>query len=500
MVCSFFAAVALCNALASADLYGPSPVTLPQLISKARAASGDLLPGSYHIVEATVRQGMAGTMDTLESDDAFVTVVHEGPFTSSFGESGGSEWTASDNGFVTVSPRDETVTTNPYAAALESAGTVKNGAKILGVTMDDPQCIVLELRPREGLVERRYYDAKTLLLQRSETQDFRGTSYVRYEDYRRSFGRMIAYHRIEGDSQNADPIDVRIASFEATKTTRSMFAVPKSASPFDLGGSLRMRIPADFTEAGIIVRVTIAGRGLDFLLDSGASETVIDEGVARQLGLHLYGTHREAFGGQYTESETLVDDFALGNVHARHFALAAIPTSNVIENKRIVGLLGSDFFGSARVLVSFKNETVTMEAPDTSAPDGWSKLKINVDDGVPMTTAKFNGIAGHFIFDLGAFETLLYPHYFEQFKPEDEGRKAGEVQTISGKPTAFREFTFSRLDVGDRAFADVRAIVPEGNGIEGLSYDGVLGRTFLCHFDVLFDYANRSVSLSPSPE
>lgn len=51
------------------------------------------------------------------------------------------------------------------------------------------------------------------------------------------------------------------------------------------GVSAPVQIPAEFTDAGIIVPVMIKGRRLDFVLDSGASRVSIDQRVAAQIGL-----------------------------------------------------------------------------------------------------------------------------------------------------------------------------------------------------------------------
>ena len=497
MVCGVLTALALCNALAFDNRYDPTAITVQELVTKARAAAGHLKPGGYRIVDTTTGDGTSGTTETLELNDDYVTVVHDGPFTTSYGESAGTEWSSNANGIVVVSPNDDTVTANPYAVMLDAIGSTTDGFTILGVTKDEPRCVVLELKPRKGLIERRFYDAQSFLLRRVETDDFQGTSQAQYDDYRRTFGRMISYRRTYTDAHNPTPFEIRISSFEPAKTSAASFAIPKSAVVFDLGGSSQQQIPADFTSEGIIVRVTIAGRGLDFLVDSGAATTVIDSRVARELGLQLYGTRKGEYGGEVTQARTRVDDFELGSIHARHFALSAIPLSLEANDKRVVGLLGSDFFSSARIRVGFKNKTLTMESAATAVPNGWTKVAMNVDDDVPMTKASFNGVDGHFILDLGAFETMLYPHYFSKFKPNSIGDTVGDVLTVGGKATPYREYTFSRFDLGDLAFSDMQVIVAEGNTIEGITYDGLIGRSFLSNFDVLFDYPNRAAYLSP---
>lgn len=498
MFCGLLQALALCNALAVDDRYDPTSITVHELLSKSRAASGKLLRGGYHIVASETGDGTSGTIDALENGDDYITVVRDGPFTYSYGSSGGTEWSANENGVVTTSPGDDTVAPNPYAVFMQTLAEKDNeDARVLGITKTEPLAIVLDFKPRGGLEERRFYDAKTYLLRRVETDDYRGTSWTRYDDYRLTFGRMIPFHSTSGDSHNRVPDDIKTVTFEASKTVSSAFAIPKSRPVFDLGAAQQRTIPADFTEDGIVVRVTIAGQGLDFLVDSGASNTVIDSGVAGRLGLKLHGVYRGVFGGEYTESETRVADFALGDIHARNFALSALPLDLEVTNtKRVVGLLGSDFFMSGRIHVSFKDSTLTMESPAMAVPSTWMKIPVDVLDGVPMTKAAFNGVDGHFILDLGAFETILYPHYFAKFKPKSRGDVMGQVEVIGGV-SDYHEFVFGRFDFGTSAYSGQKVLVPDGHSIEDISYDGLIGRSFLSNFDADFDYPDRFVYLSP---
>jgi hypothetical protein len=88
---------------------------------------------------------------------------------------------------------------------------------------------------------------------------------------------------------------------------------------------------------------------------------------------------------------------------------------------------------------------------------------------------------------------MLYPHYFRQFNPTRKGDVMGQVEGVAGEAIDYRQYTFSRFDFGDLAFADASAIVASGTKFEGLDYDGLLGRNILDNFNLIFDYPDRKL-------
>ncbi len=83
-------------------------------------------------------------------------------------------------------------------------------------------------------------------------------------------GRRIAFS-IAFERDGALVSWTSLVSYDRVTSLPGGFAVPASRPLFDLGGEDAVAIPARFTDAGIVVGVSIGGRGLDFSLDSGAS-------------------------------------------------------------------------------------------------------------------------------------------------------------------------------------------------------------------------------------
>lgn len=473
----------------AAETYLPTQLTAQQVIAKAAAAQGDLKHGSYHRVYEKTRGTTVISVNLYESGDDYVETDREGDYTWSEGSYGGKQWRQDENGVVThVSGYSETA--DPFVAVLAHPQTNDSSMRVLGITTAQPACVVVQVTPQAGLLQQRYYDAKTFLLRRVVTTDYQGKPWTReYSDYRTQYGltfpQTIAYQ----DEHPENASVTRLTQFE-TVAPGSVHAAPPQTRPlFSFSGTAPVLVPAQFTSSGIIVRVTIAGRGLDFKLDSGASDIVLDAGVARQLGLAISDVHKGSFSGDFSAGRARAPDFSVGSLHAQNVAITAVPFSEMIGTTKVVGLLGGDFFASERVSVTFQNDTLAVSPASNDAPAGtWSKQSIQVDDFVPRMHAQFNAVDGAFIVDLGADFTLLYPHFFRQFKPTSQADVMGKLQGIAGEGVDYRRYTFSRLDLGDLAFADVDADVTTGTKFEDLDFDGLLGRNILENFNLVFDY------------
>ena len=412
-------------------------LTPSQVLDKAKAAVGVQEPGTYRIESRATFGSGTISFERIEQGSNYTETERDSDIITAQGNFNGVNWTQNANGIVLT--RDAaSMYEDPYAGPLDAPDAVSNA---LHVESDPFGNTILDVTPKKGLTKRYTYDSATFLPLRID-YDEQGTqsSYV-FSNYKRYFGVMFPTHiqYLSPYANNSATYD--LVSYDRVPMASVSLAIPPSKAVFDLGSRASLPIPAEFSTEGIVVRVTVDGRGLDFVLDSGASESVIDADVARELGLRVRDTQTLAYFGKTSVSQTVIDDVSLGDIHAAHFAIAAIPFSQRVDQKKIVGLLGGDFFASGRIALDFGAKTVTMLAPTTPLPTlGWTKLPIQVTSFVPLTAAAFSGFKGTFVVDTGSWSTVFYRHYFAQFTPDRAAGVQGKVAGISGHAFDYRTY------------------------------------------------------------
>jgi len=425
-----------------------------------------------------------------------IAIVQNGQYVTASGVYNGQGWNQDENGLVLIRS-DFRRFVDPNNVALLHPEDPANQVRVLGLTQSQPQEYVIEANPPGGSDQYRYYDAKTFLLDRFVTLDADMHQHVtEFSDYRPVFGTMRPFHihSYDGRPQNDTVTDT--VSVEKAPAGSPPVTMPVSRRLFDLDKP--MVVPATFGRSGIIVRVTINGRGLDFLLDSGAAGLAIDPGVAHQLGLRTYGVSNQTIGGDVDISRTRVPELQVGPLQLKDVTFSVVPLSRSDGNSRIVGILGCDFIASAVLGIDFQKSTVTMYPPPfDSHAIGAFALPLQLDDGIPRVEASFEGVPGFFLVDTGAMGTVAYQTYVEKLKssaPLEEGLNLSAVGGVI--PAQLKRLT--DLEFGGIHFGDAAVFVPSSSTFNLSDYDGILGRDVLSQYQLYFDYAKRQLYIKPA--
>ncbi|MBV7697339.1 retropepsin-like aspartic protease [Streptomyces sp. TRM70350] len=138
------------------------------------------------------------------------------------------------------------------------------------------------------------------------------------------------------------------------------------------------RVPITVVERGgqtmALVPITIEGEGpFTFVLDTGASASVVDDDVARELNLPRTGERRPISGVIGTDRAPVVEmrDWRAGEVtlEATDAAVIDMPESSQTQpiegllGQPIEGLLGSDVLsGFGRITIDYTNEALLLPA------------------------------------------------------------------------------------------------------------------------------------------
>jgi Aspartyl protease len=477
---------------ASAENYIPAQMSASELLQKADEAKGHLQAGRYAILEQSRSGAVTTTLVTRIDGDDFMTAVSSGDFRTAYGNYKGRAWQQDENGIVRYMHR-----ASPTSRALMEPAQVQSGVHVLGLTQSAPQEYVVDVHPRAGDEELRYYDAKTVLLDRIVTKYVNGvTSTERYGDYRKVFGEMRAFRWEYSDGRPQNDETLQTISFDRSDYSAPL-EPPKSYALYQVPKGKTVTLPAKFDNGEVVVTIDAGGHAFDFVLDTGASDLSIDAGALHSLGITPYGRSKARVGGDFDVSRAVVPNVSVGPFEMHNVVFDVIPFS--VAGR--VGLLGCDFLASGIVGVDIKHKKVTVTSPESFDPKalGLVAVPADLDDCVPEVHASFDGISGKFLMDLGGEGTLLQRPFAEKI-PSRRMPNPYNVSTINfiGGSVNVRFYEIPDMIFGPIRFRTATVVVPDERSADDPANDGIIGRDVLAAYLIYLDYETGTVYLKPN--
>lgn len=167
-------------------------------------------------------------------------------------------------------------------------------------------------------------------------------------------------------------------------------------------------LPTEWLEDYALVATTIEGRGpYRFLLDTGASATVVGDHVARALpgmldsgAIQVRGAH-----GDLTPADALlhVRTLALGPCEFRDLHVLVLDLSSVsaMLGRTLDGILGYPLFADCTLTIDYPGAEVRLSAEPLAAVDGAEILEL-LDTRVPRVVLGFEDVDRVFLLDSGS--------------------------------------------------------------------------------------------------
>ena len=259
------------------------------------------------------------------------------------------------------------------------------------------------------------------------------------------------------------------------------------------------------------MRVDVAGRGLDFLLDTGASGIVIDQDVVEQLGLEQHGSYSNSVNaGRIAETSAIVPEMKIGSLTMRDVAVVTEPHVGLDRPAlyKIVGLLGFDFIDAVGLKFDYAAGTVTAQTTESfEAPTDPETIDLDVRlaSMSPQTSITVNGALGErFVLDTGASGSLMFFDYLQRRHPEalsdreqsDTDRNMRFVGV--GGDFGVRPYRVRSVVIGNVTFTDFVALAVTSPTSYSGNEDGLIGSDILRLFTVYADYAAGKMYLTPN--
>ncbi len=231
-----------------------------------------------------------------------------------------------------------------------------------------------------------------------------------------------------------------------------------------------------------------------FILDTGATETIITPPAAEALGIH----GQSAWGG---DPVTKVNSISVGGATVSDVTVFVFDPPQALSlrlNRGINynGILGCSFLSQFVITIDYQKKILIFIPHQNKQSSGENKTDTSTDE-IP-----FEVVNNHIhvkgwvnkkgpltlLFDTGATATLLTQYTARRFG-------IGGTPLIS-PPGAF--FTdLDSLSVGRTVIKKMPIIIYDPPQASGIEYNGILGYTFMSRFLVTIDYRRKILTLAP---
>jgi predicted aspartyl protease len=485
---------------AHAQAPAPSPegtLTAQDVLARSKAATdSDNRPETEREAWTTHVAGLDGSLDVIRHGDDMQTETIAGPFKTAHGIAHGQRWHQNENGETILDRAEPSQTEHVVTQTLARAREPVDAWEITTTFAS-------------GHVTRFYYDPTTFYPIRMERTAAGNTAHTNFDDFRTdAHGRTRFWHYWGGDDRPGNDFDFHLTRDDLDAAiTESDVEVPRDRRTlveFPAGAEI-VTLPARIENDRIYVRVDIAGRGLDFLLDTGCAGLTINEDVARDLKLPVYGRTTATVAGTFSSERTVAAEMSIGSLTMHDVEMRTVPlSSNESHDTRVVGLLGFDFLDAVALKIDYADGSVEAQRPGTlAAPAGATPLDVRLNSGTPVAHAALGDASGDdFILDTGAAFSYVVFQRFAHAHP-DAFATPGDGHTYSaygvGGSMPYRKIERKRIELGTWTFDDdsgAEALSPSALGFD--NEDGLIGADILKLFTLYLDYAQSRIYLEPN--
>lgn len=500
-------------AWAGAETSGPYEI----LDAHYRALGGlELLKGERTIhLEADLQvAGLTGTLRHWESrPDRSRTEVDLGVFAQTTGDNAEQAWALDANGKLSFERDPNALARREVAVRLAQFEHLDPDSEIFTVTLEGFErvegvdCHVVRISSSpDGTVRDWYIGADDLFLWKSVETRTDGGQIILFSDYRDVDGVLHAFRQDMEILPVGQQQTVSVTMLETNvEIDPSLFEPPASETrdyEFTDGGDF-VEIPFRFIERHLFLPVVLQCRESLWVLDTGASMSVIDRSFAESLGLKVSGTIKgEGAGNMVEVAFTTLPAFGIDGVEFSEQQVAVIdiaPLFTRTSDLEVVGILGYDFLSRFVTRVDYANETLTLYEPSAFRYDGpGAVLDAPLSGNLFGVEATVDGVhSGRWMLDLGAGGMTFHaPYAREHGLAEREGIYA--VGFGAGGRISHFYSRFATVEFGGhvvvRPFISIAGVGADVTGAFAETEKiGNLGNTLFRHFVLYLDYENQQV-------
>lgn len=458
--------------------------------------------------------GLEGTVHHWEaSPDRSRTEVDLVVFTQTTGDNGEAAWEVDSNGKLRMEQEPNALARRDVSRRLALFEHLDRTSDIFTVSLEGTEqvegedCHVIRVVSATDNVERIWYIdvsdfhmRKSIDIRPDMQQDVLFSDYRDVDGVLHSFRQDIAVLPI-GQKQTMvttlleTNLDIDPALFEPPADGARDFV-------FTDGGD-RADVPCQYIERHVFLPVTVKCDEALWILDSGASMSVIDSEYAESLGLTMSGEIMGQGAGNAVEvAFTTLPPFSVQGIEFEEQKIAAIELVSLfrrMSDLEAVGILGYDFLSRFVTRVDYANNMLTFYDPEVFEYDGdGTVLDAPLKENLFTVAATVDGVyEGRWMLDLGAGGMTFHAPYAKANGLTDRDG-VSSVGFGAGGRLRHHFSWYETVEFGghtvERPMISVAGSDEEmKGGFSGGELVGNLGNTLFRHFVLYLDYKNQQV-------
>jgi hypothetical protein len=516
---SVLSLVAVALVVAAASTAAGGQLTDPYEILEAHyAAVGGLdrlqAQESIHFVADISTSGLSGTLEHWEiRPDRSRDDVDLGVLTQSEGDNGTTAWVLDTNGKLQIERDPNALGRREAARRLALFEHLDPASDVFTIrlrgTRDIEGDLCYDLRidsTIDNAFRLWFISTSSFLMRRSEVNHPDAQEHIVYSDFRDVDGVLRPFRQDVVIWPVGQEQTIVTTLFETGVEIDQGLFDPPEGGPRDFvftNGGDRAQVPFRFIENHIFVPITINCRESMWIVDSGASLSVIDIGYAEELGLPLSGEILAESATNTVElAFTTLPPFTAGGIEFEEQQVAALDFIDLFRRTsdlEILGILGYDFLSRFVTKVDYANEVLTFYDPETfEYTGGGTVLDAPLTDNIFRAEATLDGAyTGPWMLDLGAGGMFLQTPYA---KAHRLGRRDGVLGVIhgAGGRSLRRRSRYETIEFGGYAVEEPEISMAdydldaEGELVEG-QLAGSLGNSLFRHLVLYLDYDRQRV-------
>jgi predicted aspartyl protease len=234
-------------------------------------------------------------------------------------------------------------------------------------------------------------------------------------------------------------------------------------------------------------------KGLAFLLDTGASPTVLDPRLARKLHLEQFPASISVLGGSVQAEAAIVPSLNFGPMQRDNVSVLIEDLSFLQKALpvRVDGVIGLDVLGQSAFVIDYASREIHF-GPSAALPNS---LPLRMKEGLAIVDAEVNHIPAHLLVDTGASSVILFarttPGPISDLKISAVQRRPDMIGDFDRKQVRLHS-----LKLGKAEFGQEPAFVVPGGSHAGQAFDGLMSPAALGLTRVVIDVGRGKLAFS----